>query len=291
MENKIPLVSICVPTKDRPAYLKQAIESILAQDFDDMEIIISDNASKRQTFDIVSDFNDKRIKYSRNSKDLGLTNNLNRCIAMANGKYICIFHDDDIMLKGNISKKVEMLENNPNIALVHSDIKRIDENSNVIGKHWASTQTIKKTTSAKELFEILLTDKNPICAPSAMVRRKAYDKVGFFDKELDYTCDWNMWMRLAAFYDVGYIDKPLILYRCHKEMATEKYFKTKGVRQIYQAKIRAIEKVVKHKENRLSYIKQVKKDTKQRAFKLALRYFKRKEFIEAMRSFFLGISI
>ncbi|MDD4203316.1 MAG: glycosyltransferase [Candidatus Omnitrophica bacterium] len=291
MEKELPLVSICVPTKDRPEYLRQSIKSILAQDLLNMEIIISDNASTIQTFNVVNEIHDKRIKYSRNNKDLGLVGNLNRCIAMARGKYICIFHDDDIMLNENISKKVEMLESNPNVALVHSDIKRIDENSNIIGKHWASDQAISKITYAKDMFELLLTDKNPICAPSVMVRRKVYDEVGLFDEKLDYTCDWNMWMRIAALHDIGYIDQPLILYRCHKDMGTQKYLRTKGVSQIYQAKIRAIEKLGKDNDNYCAYIRQVKKYTKQRALKLAKRYFKRKEFKEAIRSFFLGIII
>jgi hypothetical protein len=141
------------------------------------------------------------------------------------------------------------------------------------------------------MFELLLTDKNPICAPSVMVRRKVYDKVGFFEKGIDYTCDWNMWLRISAFYDIGYIDQPLILYRCHKDMSTQKYLRTLGVWQIYQAKIRAMKKLGKEREGYCAYIEQVKKYTKQRAFKLALRYMKRNEFKEAIRSFFLGCSI
>ena len=110
MSAKTPKVSVCIPTYNRPDFLRQAIESVLAQTFSDYELIISDNASEDSTTDLISSFKDRRIIYIRKEKNIGAIDNFNSCLAAAKGEYITIFHDDDIMLPDNLAFKVEALD-------------------------------------------------------------------------------------------------------------------------------------------------------------------------------------
>lgn len=100
MYNVDPYFSICIPTYNRGLMLKKAIESVLAQSFNNYEIIVSDDASFEKIQEIVFSFNDKRIKYSRSQHNLGLYSNHNRCVQMATSNKIIFLHTDDELLPG-----------------------------------------------------------------------------------------------------------------------------------------------------------------------------------------------
>ena len=291
MKNTNPLVSICVPTLNRASFLCECIQSILKQSYSNFQIIISDNASTDNTEEIVSSFSDDRISYFKNDKTIDLASNINRAIEHAKGEYITVFHDDDIMYPDNIKEKVEVLNNNSSVGMAHSDIKRINENSKVIGKHWAKAHNTDFHIKGKDFFELLLTDNNPVCAPSVMFRRRLLDKTGPFNQTLNYSCDWNLWMKIACNADIAYVNKPLIYYRCHEDMVTNKYLRTAGIRQIFKAKMNAIKYAKNVFNDNGKYKKQVISYTKQRTFKLAKKYILRGNFAEGLKSLIFGISL
>src|SRR4051812_49422897 len=115
-----PAVTVAIPTFNRAALLREAIASVLSQTFGDFEVIVSDNASVDQTADMVASFADKRLRYHRNTTNLGLVGNLNRCLSLARGTYITVIHDDDRMLPTNLERKVAALQRNPRLGFVHS---------------------------------------------------------------------------------------------------------------------------------------------------------------------------
>ena len=100
-----------IPTYNHATYLRESIQSVLDQTFPDFELIIVDDASVDDTPEIVQSFGDKRIRCYRNLKNIGQTPNWNRCLELARGEYITIFHDDDVMLPENLSMKVKAFEN------------------------------------------------------------------------------------------------------------------------------------------------------------------------------------
>ncbi len=119
-EMKSISVSVCIPTYNGAAFLTEAIESVLSQSFRDFELLIVDDGSTDTTLDIARSFTDPRIAIYQNETQLGIPGNWNRCLSLARGEYICIFHQDDIMLPENLARKVEMLAADPTIAFVHS---------------------------------------------------------------------------------------------------------------------------------------------------------------------------
>lgn len=110
--NKVaPYFSVCIPTYNRGPMLKKAIESVLAQSFNDYEIIVSDDASLGDIEEIVLSFKDERIKYSRSSHNLGLYPNHNRCVKLATSDKIVFLHTDDGLLPNCLEEYLELTEN------------------------------------------------------------------------------------------------------------------------------------------------------------------------------------
>ncbi|MBW4518505.1 MAG: glycosyltransferase [Scytolyngbya sp. HA4215-MV1] len=130
-----PKVSIGLPVFNGERYLREAIDSILTQTFTDFELIISDNASTDSTEDICKEYlaQDPRVRYYRNSINIGCLNNCNRTFELSNGKYFRFAAHDDICASELIEKCVEILDRDPSIVLCYSNVMKIDEDGREIG--------------------------------------------------------------------------------------------------------------------------------------------------------------
>ncbi|MDD5440310.1 MAG: glycosyltransferase [Candidatus Omnitrophica bacterium] len=279
------MISVCIPTYNRAGFLRQAIESVLAQTCQDFELIIVDNCSRDMTPDIVRGFTDRRVRYCRNAKNIGMSANWNRCLDMAAGEYVAVFHDDDIMLPENLAKKKAVLDSHPSVGIVHSSIRRIDKGGAVLGGHWAKKENRDYVKKGTELFRQILLAKNVICASSVLARRECYEKAGRFNEHLAYASDWEMWMRMLTSYDAAYLAEPLILYRVHPDMITEHYLRTKGLREIYRAKKNALYICRDSIPDAAELARTVDSTYKEKALLLAGRYVRQGRFGEALRSF------
>jgi len=226
MLNENPKVSVCIPTYNSAIYLGEAIKSVLNQTFTDFELIISDNASNDNTIEIVQSFKDNRIKYFRNQENIGMVENWNQCVKKCNGKYITIFHADDIMLPKNLELKIKVLEQNSSVGFVHSNIFTINTSGLIIGNHWAidNLPCTSLVESGLQVFRKLIIGRNFISAPSVISKRECYEHLGYFNSEFCYVVDWEMWLRIAFHYDIAYISTPLIKYRIHKNQGVNKFF-------------------------------------------------------------------
>lgn len=115
-----PVVSVVIPTFNRAGLLAEAIASVLDQDVEGLEVIVSDNASTDATAEVVAGFRDPRLRCERLVENIGMAANQLRAALLGTGRYLCIFQDDDLMLPGNLRRKVELLEDHPDVAMVHS---------------------------------------------------------------------------------------------------------------------------------------------------------------------------
>jgi len=252
MQGRHPKVSVCIPTYNRATLLKQSIESVLGQTFSDYELIVSDNASQDETSDIVRKFKDDRITYIRGRKNIGLIKNFNNCLSMAKGDYITLFHDDDLMIEDNLDLKVRALDRDKNIGLVHSNFHIIDEKDDIREEnaHFLG----KEDFAEKGLFFLKksLLGYNRVNAPSAMIRKECFLRLGGFRITIQFTTDFEYWMRIAMHYDVQYLGKSLIKYRMshNNQWTSAKYFTVKNgvmsnnltaLQQEYMARIKILE--------------------------------------------------
>jgi glycosyltransferase involved in cell wall biosynthesis len=216
-------ISVCIPVFNPGPFLKDAIDSVLAQSFVDFELVIVDDASTQPVGATVARYNDPRVRFERNSRNLGLVSNWNRCLTLARGAYITIFHQDDLMLEENLAAKVALLDAYKGVGLVHSNIETIDVAGTVTGGHWAARPSTALITPGLLCYQELALHGNFISCPSVMARAECYEPLGGFDARLPLTCDMEMWMRIASSHDVGYLATPLIANRVHNDQATQRF--------------------------------------------------------------------
>jgi glycosyltransferase involved in cell wall biosynthesis len=134
MTVRAPLVSVGMPVRNGERYIAEAIASILSQTYENIELIVCDNASTDASAQIVASFaaRDSRIRYERNPRNLGAAYSYNRVTALARGAYIRHAAHDDVLAPTNLERCVAVLESDPGIALAYPQMSRIDEHGRII---------------------------------------------------------------------------------------------------------------------------------------------------------------
>lgn len=288
-----PVVSVCVPTYNGGQYLRAALQSILEQTFTDYELVLVDDNSTDNTEAIARSFNDPRLRFLRNPQRLGLVGNWNRCLEEARGEFICLFHQDDVMLPDNLAEKVRALQAHPQAGLVYSNVHQIGPANEVYSEWWYYKPEPHEhgVHSGKVYFEKLLTGPNIICCPSVMVRKACYDRLGHFDPRLPFTADWEMWLRLMLFYDVVYLTQPLLHYRRHPAMETLNFQGLENLRQEYLAKWLALTQHPEQTPHYWALRRRVAEDHHHRALQRAFEHSRQSEFDLAQQGWELSAQI
>ena len=216
-----PKVSIIIPTYNRVSYLLQAIESALAQDYPNLEVIVSDNASTDTTREVVRKYvKDPRFKYFRNEKNLGMAGNWRRALyEYAVGDWAMLLSDDDYLLDNcYISKAVELIRKHRNVKLVWGNYTTLNENLNIFKR---SDFKLNEFISGKDYF-IHYREK---VAPhihstlTTLFNRVEAIKLSAFTKNIS-ALDTSLWLRLMLVGDVGFVKDHVAVYRIHKGNTT-----------------------------------------------------------------------
>ena len=219
---KTPIVSVFMPAYNQEHLVAESIESVLAQDFKDWELVIGDDCSTDNTFAVLESYRVKhqdKIKIIRNPVNLGITGNCNVILRNCAGKYIAIMGGDDLLLYNKLSKQVVLMEANPDCVLCYHDVEVFFSDSVCESRYWNSgiygTKAVVGTTDfvAKALVE---QGTGFMEATSVMVRRNNLPKNGF-DVRIPVASDWLMWIEICAQNKgkVLFIDEILARYRKH----------------------------------------------------------------------------
>jgi len=226
-----PLVSICIPTYNNEKYIAKTIESVLIQNYTNLEIIICDDNSSDRTINIVNSIRDDRLKVLRNERNLGMVKNCNICIRAATGKYVKILCGDDLLCPGSIKKAVTAMELNENVDVVTGSSKIINSNGKVVMNRrlYAKDKLIEGKKFAKYT---LVRARNYFAEPSVMMFRTdmAISKNIFSDPDLMFCIDWDAGLTMAYEGDVYYIGEPIALFRISQESTSVKMNKAKDTR-------------------------------------------------------------
>ena len=234
-------VSVCLPTYNGAEYIEAALRSILHQSYQDFELLVVDDGSTDTTLDIVQSFSDPRIQIHRNPTRLGIPANWNRCLELAGGAFVCVFHQDDVMLPDNLECKVRVLSADETVGFVHSGVETlVDESAPSAFADWIEDATDDTVWDGPEYFRTLLLNGNRVCAPTVLARRSALIEQGGFDPDLGFACDYAMWLRLCLTYRVGFLARPLVRYRWHGGNASHAYQFERGVEEITTAARRGL---------------------------------------------------
>ena len=127
-----PTVSVIIPSYNHEKYIRQCIQSVLDQTFQDFEIIITDDGSSDRTVEIIETFTDPRIKIYRNYINKGASVATNNCILNSHGKYIAMLSSDDIWFPEKLDIQVNFLEKHQDISVVFSKVEWIDQDNKLI---------------------------------------------------------------------------------------------------------------------------------------------------------------
>lgn len=220
MTNAIPpKVSVCIPVYNGSEYIKESIDSVLAQTYKNFELIVCDNCSTDNTGEIVRNYNNPGIRYVRNQKNLGGVGNANRCLELATGEYISIWHHDDCMMPDNLERKVRVLDEHPDVGFVHSNLILIDEKGTVVSPNiWNEDSRHDYVENGMDAFRKFMSCIHlgaNVFVGAVLARRECYDRIGAFSTELPHVEDVEMWLRMSLFYNVACIGTPLVKYRVH----------------------------------------------------------------------------
>lgn len=209
------LVSICIPTHNAEKTIMSTVRSIRNQSYQNLEILVVDNASTDNTLALLREFNDPRITIYRNAINIGAENNFSKCIQLANGEYIGIFHADDLYMPDMVEKQVQAFRDNPTIGAVFTMANLINSQDEVIGE-WSLPAELrgKRIYYFPEIFVSILENLNFLICPSAMVRSEIYKKLAPFDVERFRTsADLDMWLRILEKYPIAIFDDKMMSYR------------------------------------------------------------------------------
>jgi len=201
-----PLVSILLPVYNGRKFLKQAIQSMLLQTYKNFEMIIIDDGSKDNSIDVVKLFDDSRIRFYRQANS-GLAATLNRAIELANGKYLARQDQDDISLPTRLEKQVNFLEKNPDCGLVGTWASIMEDE--------VHTERTHEHPVFNESLKLDLLFNNPFVHSSVMLRKSVFDKIATYttDSERQPPEDYELWSRIANYFEVANIPEILHLYR------------------------------------------------------------------------------
>jgi glycosyltransferase involved in cell wall biosynthesis len=211
-----PKVSICIPTYRGDAHLGKAIESVLAQDYEDYELIIIDDNSPDQTACVVASYQDHRIRYTKNTTNLGPEGNWNRCLEEAKGQYFKLLPQDDVLEPSCLRQQVAVLEKDlaHSIALVFCARHIIDGDGKIITKRGYPSAVNQQINGKKVIKKCIRYGANLIGEPGAVMFRKALaNQIGKFNADISYIIDLDYWVRLLLKGDAYCLKDPLASFR------------------------------------------------------------------------------
>ncbi|ELG5191249.1 glycosyltransferase family 2 protein [Vibrio vulnificus] len=218
-QEKYPLVSIAIITYNQKEFLRECIESCLAQTYKNLEIVVADDASTDGTQDLLRSYDKKYpglFVLRLADKNSGITYNSNQAHFSCTGKYIAWMGGDDLMLPDKLATQVEHMESNPNCSICYHNLDVFDSDTNSTLYFFNDRLKISgdiKTSIRKGTF-------NGGC--STMVRRTSCPEGGF-DNRITMASDWLFWVDvLSKGGRIEYIDKVLGRYRRHANNITKK---------------------------------------------------------------------
>jgi glycosyltransferase involved in cell wall biosynthesis len=209
----VTVICVCYNHQD---YVEEALQSVVAQTYPNVELIIIDNGSTDNSVDIIEHFTRKNpaVRFIKNPANVGLNRAFNQGLALAGGRYIIDLSADDVLLPNRISRQADLFERlSGPYAVVFSNAAYIDQQGHETAIHYpidVDGRSLTKVPSG-DVFKSVLTSYF-ICTPTMMIRRDVLNELGGYDESLSYE-DFDFWVRSSRLYYYAFIDEVLTLKR------------------------------------------------------------------------------
>ena len=214
MENFKPTVTVFMAAYNAREYIREAINSILNQTYNNFELLIVDDGSTDDTSLILKEFDDERIRIIENKKNQGLTYTRNIALTEAKGEFLAIMDSDDVSLPDRLKIQIAAFRINPSLALYGGQAKVIDYNSKEIGM-------IHESETDPELLKIRLLFQNTFVHSSVMMRTEVFREMNGYQEQ--FAEDYDLFLRIAHKYPVANSSAFVVLYRTHDNNISRKH--------------------------------------------------------------------
>lgn len=204
-----PLVSIITPSYNQATFLEETIQSVLEQDYPNIEYLIIDGGSTDGSIEIIQKYSPK-LAYWVSERDQGQTDAINKGFGRARGEILAWLNSDDIYQPGAIAEAVAALQEHPEAAMVYGDASFIDEHSRTIGKFPA----------AQTDYQRLRQGYVHVPQQASFFRANLWKQVGPLDPSFYFAMDYDLWVRLAERAPLVYVPRLWASFRLHSSSKT-----------------------------------------------------------------------
>jgi glycosyltransferase involved in cell wall biosynthesis len=202
-----PLVSIVTPSYNQGRYIEETIQSVLSQDYSNLEYLVLDGGSSDDTLEILQRY-EGRLQWI-SERDRGQADAINKGFRLAKGEILGWLNSDDVYLPGTIQKVVQYFQTHRDIGMLYGEGYHVDAMGKVIERYYTEPFNFQR------LGEICF-----ICQPTAFLRADVFEAIGPLEINLRYCMDYDYWMRVAKRFRIGYLDEYLAHSRLHVETKT-----------------------------------------------------------------------
>ena len=209
-----PRVSFIVPGYNYGRFIAQAVASLLDQTFRELEVLVIDDASTDDTPGALARFADEpKVRLIRHEENQGHIRTYNEGLSLARGSYVGIMSADDFCLSRDaVARAVELFERSGRVGMVYAAYAVVEDGETVTR---VSPRPVSGIRDGLDEFRSLMWG-NYVLHSGTLLRRDVQIELGPYDAELPQSGDWDMWLRAAARYDIGYIAEPMYAYRMHR---------------------------------------------------------------------------
>lgn len=207
-------ISVVLPTYNGVEFLRESIESVLAQDTDDFELIVCDDGSNDGTREILDEYTGPRCRIIRNERNLGLFPTLNRLMREATTEWVHLWSQDDRMLPGCLRRTVEFAKAHPDAGMIYSRMYFIDDRGHRFseGKDDITPEVVSPQLAARIMYYFGSIAGN---IANVTLRRDAFEELGGFREDLLVSGDYEFWSRLSEKFPIGFQPELLLELRTH----------------------------------------------------------------------------
>ena len=207
--SSLPLVTVVTPSFNQASFIRATIESVLSQDYPNLEYIVMDGGSTDGTEKIVREYGDRVHWISE--KDRGQSHAINKGFQMARGSIVAWLNSDDVFLPGAITHAVNGLMAHPSWAAVYGEGYVIDEQGAIVERF--------PITEPFNLWK-LVHMSDYILQQTVFMRRSVLEEIGWVNEDLHYAMDWDLWIRIGLRYEIGYVPQSLGALRVYSATKT-----------------------------------------------------------------------
>lgn len=216
-------ISVVTASYNYQDYIKETIQSVLDQTYNDWELIIVDDCSTDNSVDVIKSFNDERIKLFINEKNLGLAQTVKRGVEYATGEWIVFLESDDLITPDNIEKKVQIIKKYSDLNLIFNDCEFFGDKNKVKDFSIALKKTrilLKNKNYPTKMFYNFYLSNKIFTFSSVMAKREDLLNISY-NPPIDSLLDWWLWVQLAYIGNFYYIPEKLTKWRLHKNSYIE----------------------------------------------------------------------